>query len=82
MPAFVAVPDGAGPHPAVIVLMEAFGLDAYRLGVAQDRWRKRRDVDIHRTYFKKGGEPMLSSMGMVLQQAYVNLKLCGIIALN
>jgi carboxymethylenebutenolidase len=26
MPAFLALPDGAGPHPAVVVLMEAFGL--------------------------------------------------------
>jgi carboxymethylenebutenolidase len=26
MPAYLAIPDGAGPHPAVIVLMEAFGL--------------------------------------------------------
>ncbi len=26
MPAFLALPDGAGPHPAMLVLMEAFGL--------------------------------------------------------
>jgi carboxymethylenebutenolidase len=35
MPAFLAVPDGAGPRPAVVVLMEAFGLVPHIEHVAQ-----------------------------------------------
>ena len=35
MPAHVCRPDGAGPHPAVIVVMEAFGLNAHIKNVAE-----------------------------------------------
>ena len=34
MPAYVCRPEGAGPHPAVIVVMEAFGLNAHIKNVA------------------------------------------------
>jgi carboxymethylenebutenolidase len=35
MKAQVAKPDGAGPHPAVLVIMEAFGLNGHIKDVAQ-----------------------------------------------
>lgn len=35
MKAQLAKPDGAGPHPAVLVIMEAFGLNDHIKGVAQ-----------------------------------------------
>lgn len=35
MPAYAVRPDGPGPHPGVIVVMEAFGLNAHIKGVAE-----------------------------------------------
>ena len=35
MPAYVCRPAGPGPHPAVIVVMEAFGLNAHIKDVAE-----------------------------------------------
>src|SRR6185295_17865971 len=35
MKAQLAKPDGAGPHPAVLVIMEAFGLNGHIKDVAQ-----------------------------------------------
>ena len=32
---FLAVPDGAGPHPAVVVIHEAYGLNDHIKGIAQ-----------------------------------------------
>lgn len=35
MPAYLCRPEGAGPHPAVIVVMEAFGLNSHIKDVAE-----------------------------------------------
>jgi dienelactone hydrolase len=59
MPAYVCRPAGAGPHSAVIVLMEAFGLNAHIKDVAE-RIAREGYVTIAPDLFYRFGSPIVS----------------------
>ena len=58
MPAYVCRPAGAGPHPAVIVLMEAFGLNAHIKDVTE-RLAREGYVAIAPDLFYRFGSPIV-----------------------
>ena len=58
MPAYVCRPEGAGPHPAVIVVMEAFGLNAHIKNVAE-RIAREGYVAIAPDLFYRFGSPIV-----------------------
>lgn len=59
MPAYVCRPARAGPHPAVIVVMEAFGLNAHVKDVAE-RLAREGYVAIAPDLFYRFGSPIVS----------------------
>ena len=56
LPAYVARPDSAGPHPVVIVVNEIFGLHAYIQDVCR-RLAKQGYVAMAPGYFARAGDP-------------------------
>ncbi len=58
MPSFVCRPPGAGPHPAVIVIMEAFGLNRHIKDVAQ-RIARESYVTIAPDLYYRFGSPIV-----------------------
>jgi len=58
MPAYVCRPAGPGPHPAVIVVMEAFGLNAHIKDVAE-RIAREGYVAIAPDLFYRFGSPIV-----------------------
>jgi carboxymethylenebutenolidase len=58
MPAYVCRPASAGPHPAVIVIMEAFGLNAHIKDVAE-RIAREGYVSIAPDLFYRFGSPVV-----------------------
>jgi carboxymethylenebutenolidase len=58
MPAYVCRPAGPGPHPAVIVVMEAFGLNAHIRDVAE-RIAREGYVAIAPDLFYRFGSPIV-----------------------
>jgi len=58
MPAYLCQPVGTGPHPAVIVVMEAFGLNAHIKDVAE-RIAREGYVTIAPDFFYRFGSPIV-----------------------
>lgn len=58
LPAYVARPEGAGPHPVVIVVNEIFGLHAYIQDVCR-RLAKAGYVAMAPGYFARAGDPSI-----------------------
>ena len=58
MPAYLCTPVGKGPHPAVIVVMEAFGLNAHIKNVAE-RVAREGYVAIAPDFFYRFGSPIV-----------------------
>jgi carboxymethylenebutenolidase len=58
MPVYVCSPAGAGPHPAVIVVMEAFGLNAHIKDVSE-RVAREGYVAIAPDLFYRFGSPII-----------------------
>src|SRR6266702_8964646 len=58
MPAYLCTPVGKGPHPAVIVVMEAFGLNAHIKNVTE-RVAREGYVAIAPDFFYRFGSPIV-----------------------
>jgi carboxymethylenebutenolidase len=58
MPVYLCQPEGKGPHPAVIVVMEAFGLNAHIKSVAE-RVAREGYVAVAPDFFYRFGSPIV-----------------------
>jgi carboxymethylenebutenolidase len=58
MPVYLCQPEGKGPHPAVIVVMEAFGLNAHIKNVAE-RVAREGYVAVAPDFFYRFGSPIV-----------------------
>jgi carboxymethylenebutenolidase len=70
MPVYVCMPAGAGPHPAVIVVMEAFGLNAHIKDVSE-RIAREGYVAIAPDLFYRFGSPIVPYEDVPRAIAYI-----------